>query len=65
MQLKIGGLSCSFCVASITKAMHRMDGVREANVNLAHEEAPHRVRVARPSGHLTGGARPRRAAAAP
>ncbi|HEY1145964.1 MAG TPA: heavy metal translocating P-type ATPase [Allosphingosinicella sp.] len=39
LQLKIGGLSCSFCVASITKAMHRMDGVREANVNLAHEEA--------------------------
>ncbi|GAC1652059.1 MAG: heavy metal translocating P-type ATPase [Gemmatimonadaceae bacterium] len=39
LQLKIGGLSCSFCVASITKALGRMDGVREANVNLAHEEA--------------------------
>ncbi len=39
LQLKIGGLSCSFCVASITKALGQMDGVREANVNLAHEEA--------------------------
>ena len=38
LQLKIGGMSCSFCVASITKAMERMDGVREASVNLAHEE---------------------------
>ncbi len=39
LQLKIGGLSCSFCVASITTALGRMDGVCEANVNLAHEEA--------------------------
>jgi Cu+-exporting ATPase len=39
LQLKIGGMSCSFCVASITKAMERMDGVHEASVNLAHEEA--------------------------
>ncbi len=39
LQLKIGGLSCSFCVASITKALGQMDGVHEANVNLAHEEA--------------------------
>lgn len=39
LQLKIGGLSCSFCVASITKALERLDGVREASVNLAHEEA--------------------------
>jgi heavy metal translocating P-type ATPase len=39
LQLKIGGMSCSFCVASITKAMERMDGVREPSVNLAHEEA--------------------------
>ena len=27
LQFKIGGLSCSFCVASITKALGRMDGV--------------------------------------
>jgi Cu+-exporting ATPase len=39
LQLKIGGMSCSFCVASITKALTRMDGVQDASVNLAHEEA--------------------------
>jgi Cu+-exporting ATPase len=39
LQLKIGGMACSFCVASITKALGRMDGVRSVNVNLAHEEA--------------------------
>ena len=39
LQLKVGGMSCSFCVASITKALGRMEGVREAHVNLAHEEA--------------------------
>jgi Cu+-exporting ATPase len=39
LQLKIGGMSCSFCVASITKAVGRMEGVREVSVNLAHEEA--------------------------
>lgn len=39
LQLKIGGMSCSFCVASITRALTRMEGVREAAVNLAHEEA--------------------------
>jgi len=39
IQLKIGGMACSFCVASIAKALGRMDGVRNVNVNLAHEEA--------------------------
>ena len=39
LQLKIGGMSCSFCVSSITKAMERTEGVRKASVNLAHEEA--------------------------
>lgn len=39
LQLRIGGMACSFCVASITKALGRMAGVRNANVNLAHEEA--------------------------
>jgi heavy metal translocating P-type ATPase len=39
LQLKIGGMACSFCVASIGKALGRMDGVRNVNVNLAHEEA--------------------------
>lgn len=38
LQLKIGGMACSFCVASITKALGRMDGVCDVNVNLAHEE---------------------------
>ena len=38
LQLKIGGMSCSFCVASITKALGRMNGVHQVNVNLAHEE---------------------------
>ncbi|MCL6439347.1 MAG: cation transporter, partial [Rubrobacteraceae bacterium] len=39
LQLKVGGMSCSFCVSSITKAMERTEGVHEASVNLAHEEA--------------------------
>ncbi len=38
LQLRIGGMACSFCVASITKALGRMDGVSNVNVNLAHEE---------------------------
>ena len=38
VQFKIGGMACSFCVASITKALGRMDGVRDVSVNLAHEE---------------------------
>ena len=38
LQLKIGGMSCSFCVASISKAVGRMTGVHRASVNLAHEE---------------------------
>jgi copper chaperone CopZ len=44
LQLKVGGMSCSFCVASINKAFMRMDGVEEASVNLAHEEALVRYR---------------------
>ena len=39
LQLKIDGMSCSFCVASLTKALERTEGVRRASVNLAHEEA--------------------------
>ncbi len=39
LQLKIGGMSCSFCVSSITRAMERTEGVHRASVNLAHEEA--------------------------
>ncbi len=39
LQLKLGGMACSFCVASITKAVGRLEGVRAVNVSLAHEEA--------------------------
>ncbi|MCZ7566134.1 MAG: heavy metal translocating P-type ATPase [Burkholderiales bacterium] len=38
LQLKVGGMACSFCVASIEKALGRMRGVSSVNVNLAHEE---------------------------
>lgn len=39
LQVKIGGMQCSFCVGSINKAFARMDGVDEVSVNLSHEEA--------------------------
>lgn len=38
LQLKIGGMSCSFCVGTIEKAVGRLPGVHEVSVNLAHEE---------------------------
>lgn len=38
LQLKIGGLACSFCAESIQKAYRRMEGVYQVNVSLAHEE---------------------------
>ncbi|MBA91278.1 MAG: heavy metal translocating P-type ATPase [Phyllobacteriaceae bacterium] len=38
LQLKIGGMSCSFCANSISSALLRDKGVREAHVSLAHEE---------------------------
>lgn len=37
--VKIGGMQCSFCVASLEKAFRQLPGVSEAHVNLAHEEA--------------------------
>jgi len=39
LQLKIGGMSCSFCANSIEKALHKQKGVEEVHVSLAHEEA--------------------------
>ena len=39
LQLKIGGMSCSFCTATIERAYRRTEGVQEAHVSLAHEEA--------------------------
>ncbi|RCX10368.1 Cu+-exporting ATPase [Anaerobacterium chartisolvens] len=37
--LKITGMSCAACAARIEKALNRLEGVREANVNLAVEKA--------------------------
>ncbi|MBI2365080.1 MAG: cation-translocating P-type ATPase [Deltaproteobacteria bacterium] len=49
VQFKIGGISCSFCVETIRRALRRLDGVQEVHVSLAHEEAlvqydPSRIR---------------------
>ncbi len=38
LYLKIGGISCSFCVETIEKAVSRIDGVESVRVSLAHEE---------------------------
>ena len=39
LQVKIGGMQCSFCVESIRKAYSRVDGVVDVGVSLSHEEA--------------------------
>lgn len=39
LQVKIGGMACSFCVETIQKGLGRTEGVAEVNVSLAHEEA--------------------------
>ncbi len=39
LQVKIGGMSCSFCTETIRKACSRVEGVREVHVSLSHEEA--------------------------
>ncbi len=39
LQVKIGGMACSFCTMTIEKALGRMDGVESVHVSLAHEEA--------------------------
>ena len=44
VQLKVGGMSCSFCSESIRKAVGRQKGVDEVHVSLAHEEALVRFR---------------------
>ncbi|MHB1064859.1 MAG: heavy metal translocating P-type ATPase [Georgenia sp.] len=38
LQLKIGGLHCSFCVSTIEKSLTRQAGVEAVAVSLAHEE---------------------------
>ncbi len=37
-RMKIGGMSCSFCTATIRRAYERIDGVETVGVSLAHEE---------------------------
>ncbi len=39
LQLKIGGMSCSFCTMTIERMLMRMEGVSGVHVSLAHEEA--------------------------
>ena len=39
LQVKIGGMACSFCVETIKKGIGRMESVGDVNVSLAHEEA--------------------------
>jgi heavy metal translocating P-type ATPase len=44
LQLKIGGMSCSFCSNAIERGLGRERGVEEVHVSLAHEEALVRFR---------------------
>ncbi|MFQ5890460.1 MAG: heavy metal translocating P-type ATPase [Gemmatimonadota bacterium] len=39
LQIKVGGMSCSFCQQSIRRAYEGTEGVRNVAVSLAHEEA--------------------------
>jgi Cu+-exporting ATPase len=39
ISLKITGMSCASCAATIEKALRRLDGVKSANVNFATERA--------------------------
>ncbi len=39
LRMKIGGMSCSFCVNTLKTAVGRLPGVEEVGVSLAHEEA--------------------------
>ena len=39
LQIKIGGMQCSFCTKTITQALKKMDGIYEVAISLAHEEA--------------------------
>ncbi|HEB97125.1 MAG TPA: heavy metal translocating P-type ATPase [Sedimenticola thiotaurini] len=45
LQLKVGGMSCSFCANSIERALDRVKGVVETHVSLAHEETLVRYRA--------------------
>jgi copper chaperone len=37
--IKIKGMSCNHCVAAVTKALDRIDGIRNAKVDLSKGEA--------------------------
>lgn len=39
IQLHISGMTCASCVARVEKALKKVDGVRQVNVNLATEQA--------------------------
>ena len=38
--LDIGGMTCASCVGRVERALAKVDGVRQASVNLAAETAP-------------------------
>lgn len=38
LRMKIGGMSCSFCVGTIARAYQRIGGVEQVGVSLAHED---------------------------
>jgi P-type Cu+ transporter len=39
LQMKLGGMHCSLCTASIHKALMQLDGVQQVQVSIAHQEA--------------------------
>ncbi|MBI2328535.1 MAG: heavy metal translocating P-type ATPase [Chloroflexi bacterium] len=39
LQVKIGGMQCSFCVETLRQAFLKIEGVKDASISLAHEEA--------------------------
>jgi heavy metal translocating P-type ATPase len=51
LQVKVGGMHCSLCTESIHKGLSRLDGVEEAQVSIAHEEALIRYDPGRISDH--------------
>ncbi len=57
LQVKVGGMSCSFCAETLRKSVGRLDGVEKVSVSLAHEEAlveydPARVDASRITGAI-------------
>ncbi|MBI3998759.1 MAG: cation-translocating P-type ATPase, partial [Armatimonadetes bacterium] len=39
VQVKVGGMACSFCAQTLRRAVGRLDGVQKVSISLAHEEA--------------------------